>query len=171
MEKYPIPSFINTSIVNSTVSKDYYEFCSNKVTSKIKHLVSSNKEINQDVFSELIINGPDEVRKLADITDLLDNFCKQNTFKIPFNGFYSESRTCSWIYKKLIHSIGEINVNCYNTEVGELGIYNSNISTVTKIPCVILINHRYYALTNHLMQWLEVSNKPRRARVLADLFY
>ncbi len=171
MEKYPIPTFITTSIMTSTVNKDYYEFCTNEFTSKTKHIMIPSKEVNQDVFSGLIIYGPDEVRKLADITELLDSFCKQNTIKIPFNGFYSGSKSCSWMYKKLIHSIGEINIECYDTEVGELGIYNSDISTISKIPCVVLINHRYYALTNHLMQWLEVSNKPRRARVLSNLFY
>jgi hypothetical protein len=171
METYDIPTFIDTSIISVVVNEETTEYCINKHTSEIKFQLMPKKEVNYEIFNGLITLGPDEVRKLADITDDLEKYCNSNTSKTPFNGFYSGFSTCSWVYDKLFDNIGEITITLSDVENGELGIYDTDTDSTIKIPGVVLYKHRYYALTSKLMEWLNVPNKPRRIAIINNLFY
>ena len=171
METYIIPLFIDSSIITATVYEENYDFCVNEHTTEIKYCLTPKKELNQDIFLGLITKGPEEVRKLADITDVINKFCKDNTIKTPFNGFFSGITRCSFAFEKHIDSIGEITIECSDIEQGELGTYDTSTDTTVKIPCVVFIKHRYYALTKKLVEWLNITDKPRRATVLTNLFY
>ena len=164
------PLFINKSVIKTVITKEFdcpYSFTYEAIT-KSKE---SKREINTEIFNELIMKGPEIVRKYADITELLKQFCSIYTRDSEMTSFGFTGYKASFSFITIYENIGEMTITCRIDEIDEFGNATETKYIHSKIFGVINYKHHYYVVTNALFDWLSEHNKPKRQAVMAKLFY
>lgn len=74
------------------------------------------------------------------------------------------------LHTRLFENIGNLKINFDGYSYGEFGELLSDDHEVNTIHGVIRYNHKYYAITNAFMDWLQEPNKPNRHAFLNNMF-
>jgi hypothetical protein len=170
IENTNYPLFIHKSVINTVITKEFDCPYTDTYKSRTK-TKESKKEINTSVFSEFIMKGPEIVRKYADITELLKEFCSIYTRDSEMTSFGFTGYRASFSFITIYGNIGELTITCIIDEIDEFGAATETEYIHSKIFGVIYYKHHYYAITNALFDWLNEQNKPKRQAIMAKLFY
>jgi|LakMenEpi02Apr12_1017379.scaffolds.fasta_scaffold04951_1 hypothetical protein len=117
------------------------------------------------------MKGPEIVRKYADITELLKEFCSIYTRDSEMTNYGFTGYKASFSFITIYGNIGEMTITCKIDEIDEFGFATETKYIQSKIFGVIYYNHHYYAVTNALFDWLSEPDKPKRQAIMAKLFY
>jgi hypothetical protein len=164
------PPFINRSVIKTVITRELDCPYSLSFESGTKSR-ESKKEINTEVFHELIMKGPEIARKYADITELLKEFCSIYTRDSEKTAFGFDRYNASFSFITIYGNIGEMTITCIINYIDEFGFATKTKYIQSKIFGVIYYNHHYYAITNALFDWLSEPDKPKRQAIMAKLFY
>lgn len=119
----------------------------------------------QSRFSDI----SDEIKVAMDITQLIKDI---NAYSVNTkSSFGSNIGKSSFTYSVSYENVGSLSINFDGYSYGKFGELLSDDHEVNTIHGVILHNHKYYAITNAFMDWLQEPNKPKRHSFLNDLFY
>ena len=147
---------------------DPYTTCSRKTT--FETCEHQEAEINGSVFTVMINILPEDALALADITQEIESVTILNT-KSEIPGFGNHITNAYYKFYATDGDIGNLTFYYDYTDYEEFGFIDREVETEIQISNVIYKNHKYYAFTKKLREWLGVDGKVKRNAYLRKLTY
>jgi hypothetical protein len=155
-------------IISSSCDKKTYK--QNKTVDQETRLVNTaTREINITELQNAFGAIPIESRNLMDITNLIIDISSYTVNST--SSFGSNIGKSSFSYVTDYENIGSVTIKFGGYSYGEFGELLSDEHEINTIHGVIHHEHKYYAITNAFMAWLQEHNKPKCHAFLNELFY
>lgn len=130
----------------------------------------ATQEIDIHFLESMFTDIPDNVKQLMDITTYLTETL--DTYKLRgMSSFGSDGGSASFEYKQTGTISGIVTIYFHWSRGDEMGMVDWEEDEYHSIPGIFIHNHKYYAITNAFIDWLQTPNKPKRQEFLTKLFY
>ena len=130
---------------------------------------NASTEINSYVFSEIIDHLPES--SIANITPLIEGLESLHKSEDDEWGHRSIRTSFNFYMTDAASSSGTLTIYFELKDFDEFGILDVHDVIEVKMDNVIYKNYSYYYITNDLIKWLSVEDKPKRKKALDMLFY
>jgi len=129
----------------------------------------ATQDVNYQFLQTCFQAIPDDVKQLMDITDLVTELGQYQVSSRSAFGQHTGKTTFE--YRPSFDNVGEILIGFDWQLHDEFGELERTDKETNIIPGVIFVQHRYYAITNRFMEWLQEPGKPKRQAFLAQVFH
>ena len=167
------PDFVLPNIITITKSTSKYNYTQKKPETRACRRVPK-RTINPEAFINLLFALPPNIMNLADITNYIFN----SSEKYSLQGHYEFHDDKSFNFQKHYtigtSDIGEIVIKLMHKEIAEFTKTPECVKIMEAvIHGVIYYNHKYYALTIVLNDWIKsnIAHHPELIELRRHIFY